>query len=213
MTSFKDEALKSIINLKEINWPVYWDAFLLRFLFGLAGAFYISNQSIYLTEKFELSQKDVGYIVSFYNTLGATSGLLLGFITKTFYEDDISCLKRLLHFFTVLTGCFFLLYFAPNVVVYVFILIPQGVAFMIIRIVSMEFVLSKPDSNAKGSISGATNSVMSVARFISPIVSGIIADAFGENYVMLSACVPTFVAVLVCWNIRYSGDKFVKKKD
>lgn len=215
MTSFKEEALKAVVNLKEINWPVYWDAFLLRFLFALSTSIYFSNQSIYLKETFELPQKNIGYIISFYNALGTTSGLLMGFITRKFYQNDISCHKRLFHSFTALTFCYFLLYFAPNVSAYVMILIPQSVASMIIRIVSMEFVLSKPHSTAKGSISGAMNSVMSTARFISPLASGVIADAFGETCVILSAFIPTFVAVVLCWRInRYgNGDKFVKKKD
>lgn len=93
------------------------------------------------------------------------------------------------------------------------ILIPQGVAAMVIRIVSMEFILSKASSQAKGSISGATNSVMSIARFISPLASGVIADVCGEGFVILSAFLPTFVAVVLCWRINYGDGKFVKKKD
>lgn len=185
----------------------------MRFLFALSTSIYHSNQSIYLKEKFGLPQKHIGYIISFYNTLGTASGLLMGFITKTFYCYDINCHKRLLHFFSVLTFCNVWLCFATNIWVYVMILIPQSVASMVIRIVSMEFILSKPHSQAKGSISGATNSVMSIARFISPIPSGIIADVFGENYVLLSAFVPTFVGVALCWRIRCYEDKFIKKKE
>lgn len=210
MTSFREELLKAVLNLKEIDWSTYWDAFLLRFLFALSVSVYLSNQSVYLKERYELSQKTIGYIISFYSALGTTSGFLMGVITKTFYENDVNCHKRLLHFFAVLTVCYFLLYFSPNIGVYVAILIPQGVASMIIRIVSMEFMLSKPHSKAKGSISGATNSVMSVARFISPVASGVIADLFGEQYVILSAFVPTLLAVGLCWKISYD-DKDVKK--
>lgn len=213
LTSFREELSKAVVNLKEIDWPTYWDAFLLRFLFTLSTSVYFSNQSLYLKENYELPQKNIGYIISFYNALGTTSGLLMGFITKTFYKNDINCHKRLFHFFCVLTVCFFLLYFAPTVSVYVSILIPQGIASMIIRIVSMEFILSKPHSKAKGSISGATNSVASIARFVSPIASGMIADSFGENYVILSAFVPTLAAVMLCWKINYYGERLEKKKD
>lgn len=212
LTSVREELSKAIVNLKHIDWPTYWDAFLLRFLFALSLSMYFSNESVYLKENYQLPQKSVGYIISFYNALGTTSGLLMGFMSKTFYKNDINCHKRLLHFFCVLAICFFLLYCAPTVSVYVLILIPQGVASMTIRIVSMEYILSKPHSKAKGSISGATNSVGSIARFISPIISGMVADTIGENYVILSSFVPTLAAVLLCWKINYYGDRLDKKK-
>lgn len=213
LTSLKEELSKAVVNLRQIDWPTYWDAFLLRFLFALSTSVYFSNQGIYLKEKYELQQKNIGYIISFYNALGTISGLLMGFITDRFYRNDINCHKRLFHSFSVLTVCFFLMYFAPTVSTYILILMPQGVASMIIRIVSMEFILSKPHSKAKGSISGATNSVMSIARFVSPIASGMIADTFGETYVIPSAFIPTLVAVILCWRINYYNDKFVGKKD
>lgn len=210
--SVKQEVVKAAQTLRSIDWKTYGDAFTIRFLFALAVSIYFSNQSLYLQEKYYLSQKHIGYILSFYNIVGTTSGLLIGYLTKTFYQNDNDCNKRLLHFFSVITVCYALLYFAPNIGTYIFILIPQGISSMIIRIVTMEFILSKPHTNKKGTISGALGSVMSIARFISPITSGIIGDVFGESAVMLSAVAPSLLATIICFKLNYSSVKSVKKK-
>lgn len=68
-------------------------------------------------------------------------------------------------------------------------LVPFSVSITILRIVTMELMISKSKNDEKGSLAGASNSVMSVARFVTPLTSGIIGDVFGESAVMLLAFV------------------------
>lgn len=203
----RQDLVKSVNNLKAVDWKIYGDAFCIRFLFGFAMSIYFSNQALYLTEKYDLSQKYVGYAISLVSFLGATTGLMLGYLTKKLYKNDFDCTRRLLHFLTVLTVSLILLYLAPNVYTFVAALVPFAISSIIVRIVSMELILTKSNDKGKGSVSGASNSIMSLSRFVSPISSGIIGDIFGQRTVMLSAFVPAFLATLVCFKINYSKVK------
>lgn len=200
---FGNELLRAITELVKIDWKVYWDAFFLRFLFGFSISIYFSNQAMYIQERFNLSQKYIGYTISFLSIIGSLAGLMLGYITNTFYKNDFKCSKRLFHGFTTICITFIGLYYATNITVFVIFLIPFGISNTILRIVSMEVILSRSGNNDRGSLSGASNSVMSVARFISPITSGIIGDTVGEHAVVLSAFAPALLGSLLCMRLMY----------
>lgn len=204
-STVQQELTKTINNLRLVNWKIYGESFCIRFLFGMSVSIYFSNQSLYLTEKYFLPQKYIGYIISFISLTGTITGFMLGFITKKLYKNDLNCNKRLLHFFTVLTICFVLLYLAPTIYTFVAVLVPYGVSNIILRIVSMELLLTKSNNEAKGSLSGASNSVMSLARFVSPITSGVIIDMYGTNAVMLSAFIPALLGTIMCVKMNYTN--------
>lgn len=185
-------------DLKHVNWNLYWDVFVLRFLFGFSMSVYFANQALYIQEKFKLSQKFIGYTISFVSVIGTLSGLILGLISRKFYKEDLKCLHRLSHSFMIMTVSFIGLYLAPNLMMFYMFLVPFGISNSILRIVSMEAILSKSRDNDKGSLSGVSNSVMSISRFVSPITSGIVADVFGEGKTLLFAFVPSILGTLLC---------------
>ncbi|KAF2882247.1 hypothetical protein ILUMI_23915 [Ignelater luminosus] len=210
---FGNELLRAVAELMKIDWKVYWDAFFLRFLFGFSISIYFSNQAIYIQEKFDLSQRYIGYTISFLSIIGSLAGLMLGYITNRFYKNDFNCSKRLFHGFATICITFIGLYYAPNITIFVMFLIPFGISNTILRIVSMEVILSRSGNKDRGSLSGASNSVMSVARFISPITSGIIGDTVGENAVVLSAFAPALLGSLLCVKLMYKNHVIHSKSD
>lgn len=211
LSTFQKELTKTVDNLRSVDWKVYGDALSVRFLYGMSVSIYFSNQALYLTEKYDLPHKYVGYIISFISSIGTVTGFTLGYITKKLYKNDLNCNRRLLHFFSVLTVCFVLLYLAPNIYTFIAVLVPYSISSIIIRIVTMELLLTKSNNNAKGSLSGACNSIMSLARFVSPITSGVIVDVFSENIVMLSASVPALLGTIICVRMNYSNKKNLKQ--
>lgn len=211
LSAIQQELAKTIINLRIIDWKIYGDVFFIRFLFGLSLSVYLSNQALYVTEKYDVPHKYIGYIISFISSIGTITGFTLGFLTRKLYKNDLNCNKRLLHFFSILTISFGLFYLAPNIYTFVAVLMPYGVSSTIIRIVSMEVVLTKPNK-VKGSLTGASNSIMSLARFVSSITSGVIIDAFGENIVMLLAFAPVLLGTIMCVKMNYSNREKPKQK-
>lgn len=204
LLSATEELKLTITNLRKIEWKIYWDAFAFRLLFGLCTSMYFFNQSLYLQEKYDLSQIQTGYVISFFSAVGAAFGLCLGYVTKKLYSNDADCSIRLLHFWSLLTVSLILLNFAQNITTYIALLIPFGISSIVIRIVSMELLLTRAEKSGKGSISGASNSVMSVARFISPTISGVVGNIFGEGAIMLALFVPSLTATVICFSLKHT---------
>lgn len=200
----KREFAKTIKELKDIDWKVHWVSFLLRFLFCLAISCYFSNQSLYLREKYELSQKHIGYIISFFSTIGMFSAFFLDLI-NSFYKDDSTCFNRLFHFSVLLTSCFMGIAVSPNLSVLLVLMVPFSVAATALRVVSMELMLTNSDETHKGSLAGASSSVMSLGRFLAPFLTGVISDIFTENSVMFVGILPSFLCVILTLYMKKYG--------
>ncbi|GJQ81631.1 hypothetical protein Trydic_g8510 [Trypoxylus dichotomus] len=198
LSTIHKEFLRALRELVKINWKIYWDTFLMRFLFGISVSIVHTSQSVYLKEQYNLSQVYIGYTISFLSIVGVICGLSMGKITTMFYRDDHNRLRRIYHSFCIMAACCFGFYFAPDLYVYYAVLVPFSISSTILRIVTMELMISKSKNDEKGSLSGASTSVMSIARFITPLSSGIVGDIFGENAVMLSAFVPPLCGSLLC---------------
>ncbi|KAK9679015.1 Major Facilitator Superfamily [Popillia japonica] len=198
LSTIHKEFLRAIRELLKINWKIYWDTFLMRFLFAISVSIMHSSHSLYLKEKYNLSQVNIGYTISFLSIIGVICGLSMGKITKIFYKNDHNCLQRIYHSFCVMAACSVGFYLAPDLYTFYAILVPFAISSTLLRIVTMELMITKSKNDEKGSLSGASNSVMSIARFITPLSSGIIGDIFGENTVMLSGLVPALTGSLVC---------------
>lgn len=192
----KREFAKTVKELKDIDWKVHWDSFLFRFLFCLAITCYFSNQSLYLREIYKLSQKHIGYIISFFSTIGMFSAFFLDQINR-FYKDDHTCFTRLFHFSLLLTSCFICIAISPNLSVLLLLMVPFSIASTALRVVSMELMLKKSDELHRGSLAGASNSVMSLARFLTPFLTGVISDIFTEKSVMFVGILPSFMCVIL----------------
>lgn len=201
LVNFKYEFSKAVTELTNINWQVYWDVFTLRFLFSFAISIYFSNQALYIQEEYKLSQKYVGYIISFVSVIGGVAAMMTGYIKSMYYRKDSDNLNLLFHLFLIMTVSFCSIYFSPNLIILLLLLTPFAFSSAILRIISMEVILNRSHSNDRGSLAGVSNSVMSVGRFISPVMSGIVADSFGESKVMLFAFLPSLIGTFLCFRL------------
>ncbi|EEZ97676.1 major facilitator superfamily domain-containing protein 9 isoform X2 [Tribolium castaneum] len=198
---------KSVRDMGEIDWGAFWDVFLLRFIFGFSVTMYFSQQSVYLKEQFKMAQRHVGYTISFFSASGMAAAFLLHYINY-FYKGDVSCLKRLTHFFLLMTLSLVCLYFAPNIELFLLVLVPFSLSCTVLRIVSMELMLKNASTTHRGSLSGTSNSIMSVARFVTPVTSGLISDKLGGSSALLFTAVPPLIGTLVSvWMKVRNGDK------
>lgn len=196
MKNFKDELKKTVTNLREIEWRVHWRSLALRFLFGFTLSSYFNAQSLFLKEKYLLPQRYINYTTSFYSTIGTTSAFFLKEINK-FYANDVSCYKRLLHFFAIIVLALCGIHFTTNLTVFYLLLAPLATASTATRIVSMELMLKESKKSQSGSLSGASNSIMSVARFFVPLLGGWFAGTFGEENTMILAVGPALIALFI----------------
>ncbi|XP_063906039.1 major facilitator superfamily domain-containing protein 9-like [Zophobas morio] len=211
VSRFRTEFTKSVTDMTDINWTSLWEVFFLRFIFGFAVTMYFSQQATYLREQFNLSQRHVGYTISYFSATGMASAFLLDSITGSFYKDDTSCLRRLTHCFLLMTLSLVSLYLAPNIQLFLVVLIPFSLSCTILRIVSMELMLKKATGDHRGSLSGTSNSIMSIARFVTPVTSGLVTDTFGGHVAMLFAAVPPLIGTVVSFKMKFKHGREIKK--
>lgn len=198
LTDIRQEFTKAVRELFEMDWKEYWDVFILRFLYSFCITIYFSNQSLFISEQYQLSQKYIGYIISFFSLIGGLSSIAIGHIKVKFYNKHNESLTLLLHLFLTMTLCFFGIHLSPNLGFLLLLIMPFAFSSAALRVLTMELILNRSHTNDKGSLAGVANSVMSIGRFISPLISGIIADWCGESKVMLFAFVPSLLATFLC---------------
>jgi MFS family permease len=213
LSRFGYELHKSVTDMTDIEWGTLWETFILRFIFGFSVTMYFSQQAVYLREQFDMSQRHIGYTISYFSASGMISAFLLHYITNYFYRNDDSCMKRLSHFFLLMTLSLVGLYLAPNVELFLVALIPFSLSCTILRIVSMELMLKQASSTHRGSLSGTSNSIMSVARFVTPVSSGLVADKLGGHLALLFAALPPLVGTIVSVRMRIKSGAKAKRKN
>lgn len=193
-------------DLSSIDWKIFWDIFLLKFLFTIAMFVFYSNYSLLLEEKFNLSHKYVGYTISFKGVIAVTMGLLVGQL-KQLYSQNTSHQKLIFHAFIGLTVSFLLLVVVPNFIVYIVFIIPLTLCSSLLRIVTTEELFERTTPEYRGSLIGASNSVASLARLLSPLIAGLTLDKFGPNYVPLTSSVLAGIAAIMSVGFNHDRNK------
>lgn len=210
LQSVKEEFGKTAKNFRDINWRVHWRSLILRFLFGLTVGSYFTVQSLYLKEKYQLSQRYIGYTTSFFSLIGTVGAFYINHITNLYSNDKFSY-KKLFHFSTLLCVCLCGMHFSPNLPMFYSFLVLFALATIVIRITSRELMLNESKKSHSGSLSGVSNSIMSVSRFCVPFLLGWFSDTFGEENAMLFGVGPTFIAFCITFYLNTYENK-VKTK-
>lgn len=191
----------SILELYKIDWPVYWDVFMLKALVGFAMGVYYSNYALYLKNKFDLSPKYIGYVISFQGIIGSLSSYFMGFINR-FYKQDKDYSLRNLHVFLLLSVSLTGLITSFNVYIYGLWLIPLAMGNAIGRLVTLEMVLKRSHGEHTGTLIGASNSVRSLSGVIAPMVAGFIGQFCGISYVIYASLMSTVVGLATSYHYR-----------
>ncbi|XP_040280953.1 major facilitator superfamily domain-containing protein 9 [Bufo bufo] len=147
-----------------------WDIFLVRLLMAVAVMLYYSNFALAMEERFHLTPRMTGYLISYGSTLGALAGFSLGPLSRL-YQYNIYTM--LLHS-SVLTFFSILLYsVAPKM--WIVVLSSTFLAFStsIGRTCIVDLELTLGQKHGSGTLIGVGQSVTSVGRIVVPLFSGI----------------------------------------
>ncbi|XP_060801686.1 major facilitator superfamily domain-containing protein 9 isoform X3 [Amyelois transitella] len=199
LQSVTNSLKQSIDQFYQVDWSVYWDAFIFKLILSFCMAIYFSNFAIFLTTKHNATPIYIGYIISFQGIISAICTYFIGFINKLYVKDkDYS--QRVSHIFLILTVSQLGMAVAPSIYVYVLFVIPFAVAGAISRIVELEMIVSKGDSERRGSVIGALGTLRSLAGVVTPLVAGFIAQYLGVTYTVLTAAFLTSIGVVHSYN-------------
>ncbi|XP_075708820.1 major facilitator superfamily domain-containing protein 9 isoform X2 [Rhinoderma darwinii] len=147
-----------------------WDIFLVRLLIAVAVMLFYSNFALAMEERFHMTPRMTGYLISYGSTLGAVAGFSLGPLSRL-YQYNIYTM--LLHS-SVLTFFSILLYsVAPKL--WIVILSSTFLAFStsIGRTCIVDLELTLGQKHGSGTLIGVGQSVTSVGRILVPLFSGI----------------------------------------
>ncbi|XP_007883396.1 major facilitator superfamily domain-containing protein 9 [Callorhinchus milii] len=150
-----------------------WDVFLVRFLMSLAVLLYYNNFFLAVEERFGVSPRLIGYLISYGGMIGALSGFTTGYITRL-YNNNIHLMK--LHS-SILTFSVLLLYsITTSIWVVVFCTTVFNFSTTIGSMCTTAMELSRDESQARGTLIGAGQSVTAVSRILASILSGIVQE-------------------------------------
>lgn len=147
-----------------------WDIFLVRLLMAVAVMLYYSNFVLALEERFGVSPKTTGYLISYSSALGALAGFALGPIMRLYGHDS----HRILLHANTLTFLLLLLYSATRTMAAV-VLSSTLLSFSsaIGRTCITDLQLTVGGARTSGTLIGVGQSVTAVGRIVAPLLSGV----------------------------------------
>lgn len=202
---------QSVMELVNIDWSKYWDVFMFKVFIGFAMSVYYSNYSLYLSNSFELTSKQIGYVISFQGIIGSISSYFMGYINGLYNNDD-DYINRNFHVFVLICGSFCGLLMSFNVYTYIFWLTPLAIGNAIGRLVTLEMLLKRGHNTHRGTLIGASNSVRSLTGVVAPMVAGYISQYIGLSYVIYASFISTLIGLGISYHSLQHKIKTKKSK-
>ncbi|XP_041055816.1 major facilitator superfamily domain-containing protein 9 [Carcharodon carcharias] len=160
-------------NIKVLIHSNLWDVFLVRFLMALASLLYYSNFVLAVEERFKVTPRLIGYLISYSGVIGVLSSFIAGPVTRLYNNKMI---LLLLHS-SILTCCMMAMYsVATSIQVVVLCSTVLRFSTTIGRMCIIDMGLSQGGGQARGTLIGAGQSVTAVARLLAPLLSGIVQE-------------------------------------
>ncbi|XP_076059841.1 major facilitator superfamily domain-containing protein 9-like isoform X2 [Oratosquilla oratoria] len=155
--------------VKEINWDIFGEIFMIRFLLSFSALVYRSNFSLLIDQNFGASPKIIGYLISFQGIISALAGFSTGAVSRYYGNSK----QELFHSSVLLTTSLFLLTVAPSLTLLLLCLVPLCVGSAVIRVSTTSLIVSSCDPLQIGSVTGFSQSITSISRMMTPLIAGI----------------------------------------
>ncbi|KRT80588.1 membrane transporter [Oryctes borbonicus] len=183
------ELTQAFVNLKQIDWNIFWDLFLFRFLCESGYSAFFTTFGIVLMGHFGASQKEMGVTISLFSVTMIVMNLAMGKINEKIYAEDPRGYQRNFHGFLGLFSTFCFLYAFPGFHSYIIVMIVMGIFRAILDSTWMEMLVSRTSETNKGTITGSFESIVQMANLVTPVL----ATYIGENY----GYVQTYLIILM----------------
>ncbi len=146
-----------------------------RFFFGLAFAIFQTIFSLYALQKFNLSARDTGFVLTYVGVLSViVQGFLVGRLTSQFREDVLITASVVLMGFSLLGWAL-----APSVLWVYIIMTPTALSGGLLNTLLSSTLTKAVAPQEIGGILGLSASVESATRIIAPILGGVLLQQIG----------------------------------
>lgn len=164
-----DGSGRSFAFVKDIDWHIFWDIFLIRFFLSFSSLVYRSNFSLLINQNFGASPVVIGYLISFQGIISAVAGFFTGQVSKIYRDSQ----QELYHGSILMTLALLGLTVAPSLSLLLLCLIPLCISTAVIRVSGSAVTISRCEPSQIGSVTGFGQSISSVARMVTPMVAGV----------------------------------------
>ncbi|XP_039696057.1 major facilitator superfamily domain-containing protein 9 isoform X2 [Pteropus medius] len=197
--------LSTLQVMKGLIFSEMWEIFLVRLLMAVAVMLYYSNFVLALEERFKVSPKTAGYLISYSSALGALAGLALGPLMRLYGHNS----HRVLLHSSTLTFLLLLLFSTARTMAAV-ILSSTLLSFStaIGRTCITDLQLTVGGAQASGTLIGVGQSVTAVGRVIAPLLSGVAQEVSPCGPPSLGAALALVAVFIMSLNKpHYGGDR------
>ncbi|XP_053563638.1 major facilitator superfamily domain-containing protein 9 [Bombina bombina] len=157
-------------NVAGVAFSHMWHIFLVHMLTAISVMLYYSNFALAMEERFHMTPRSTGYLISYGSTLGALAGLLLGPLSRAYKNNSYT---MLLHssFFTFFSILAYSL--ASDIWIVVLSSTFLTVSTNIGRTCIVDLELTVAEKYGSGTLIGVGQTITSVGRILVPLFSGI----------------------------------------
>ncbi|XP_063300703.1 major facilitator superfamily domain-containing protein 9 isoform X2 [Pelobates fuscus] len=168
--TFWTQVVSAFRKVGSVAFSHMWEIFLVRLLSAIAVMLYYSNFALAMEERFHMTPRMTGYLISYGSTLGVLAGFLLGPLSRIYKHNSYIMLlhSNILTFFSILVYSL-----APKMWIVVLALTLLAFSTNIGRTCIVDLELTQGVKHGSGTLIGVGQSVTSVGRILVPLWSGI----------------------------------------
>lgn len=181
------ELTQAFTNLSEVNWNIFWDLFLFRFLCESGFSAFFSTFGIVLMGHLGATQGEMAMVISLFSVIMIAMQLSMAKIKEKFYAEDGSGYQRNLHAFLGLCGAFSFLYLFSGYWSYIIVMAVMAVFKSILDTTWMEMLVDRTSESNKGTITGSFESMVQMASLVTPVLATYVGETYGyaQTYLII----------------------------
>ncbi|CAH1224761.1 MFSD9 [Branchiostoma lanceolatum] len=177
-------------SMKKALFSDMWDLFLVKFLLTFSVLLYRTNLGLVLEQRFDITPKEIGYLISYSGIVGTASGFGVGKVAD-FYRDDS---KVMIHFTFLLVAAILGMTFTPYIWLYVVCQTVMSFSNANLRVASTNIAIERGRNKETGVLMGLNQSVISMGRIGAPLLGGMVQ----EVHLVGAGLVGAVFALLAC---------------
>lgn len=171
-----------------------------RFLFGLAFSLFQTIFSLYALERFNLTARDTGFVLTYVGVLSVfVQGFLVGKLTQRYRDDLLITLGVVLLMLSMLGWAW-----APSVIWLLIILTPTALAGGLLNTLFSSTLTKAVKEDEVGGILGLGASLDSTTRIVAPVIGGALIQRFSPSAPGIFGAIVLLVLSLYTWRTIYN---------
>lgn len=155
-----------------------------------------SNLGLILATVFHIKGRHMGYMMVIISVFSVITNFAMVKLKKTIYSSDEG-FQRLTHGSILLFITFSGLGLSTNFFIFTIFLATMSISRTLIDSTLTDVLTNQADEKDKGGILSLFESIMSLTGMVSPLISGVLADKYGEQMPILLCTIPALIGMVI----------------